>query len=664
MNSKIQFFVPLCVLLILITSSSVSGELNPEALIKVAEYAWKAIEAIIGKYSEMENNKFQQDVIDALDEIRESTARIESLITDEADRIIKELSVVINMKKVNDFVDTVFEINQRFEKKFLKYFTGNDTYQNETIENYINATINPSDFGKTLSLIRKYTVPNHYIPNVEDKRVFEILHDYIKIKENHVRDCNEGASGYDLLFAVFNLAITALSKGYTMVAHAYRYRQLHCTDPNAWKPELRDALDDYKETVLLIAEVARASAERESKAIRRCDPKPNEFIEGENYDSYQFLTTFVTDPYMLEHKDDYIHKIGPHGRTAAFCDGSIYDCITDTSIYSACLAPVNSKRRYNYVTEVGGNGVVYYKGRVTPDCKGDDGLARNIMDGRSYFERCLCQEPLFKEKGAHFNMTPQFSDFNNNRVITGIRLVSKLSITYFVVQEGRLVNGSIDNTTVKWNDAVTKKLEYYKERNLLPSYTTEDLYALSYSYRSIDMDDINLPAGWVAVGVKFKLLPNHHLSFEVAGMKIFDELGNRVISREIHWFGSTDYNRSELPTSDLDIPTMSKKVNRELSESGKNYVKFKMSGWWVDVSQTLYPYIDLQKVTTKPPAPIGGVGLCYKGQSGFGGFIAPKIISMNNTIFMSKEHLNYVFNSSTSTYLNSNAEHFHVVQVY
>lgn len=32
MNSKIQFFAPLCVLLTLITSSSVSVEINPEAL--------------------------------------------------------------------------------------------------------------------------------------------------------------------------------------------------------------------------------------------------------------------------------------------------------------------------------------------------------------------------------------------------------------------------------------------------------------------------------------------------------------------------------------------------------------------------------------------------------------------------------------------------------
>ncbi|XP_008547121.1 uncharacterized protein LOC103570971 isoform X2 [Microplitis demolitor] len=470
------------------------------------------------------------------------------------------------------------------------------------------------------------------------------------IKEDHVSDCNEGSSGYDLLFAVFNLTTTSLSKGYAMVAHAYRYRHLHSTDLNAWNTELHDALDEYKKTVLLIAKVARASAERESKAIRRCDPKPNEFVEGVNYQSYQFLTTFVTNDYMLNNRKYIIDGLKSSERTASFCDGVIYNKTYEAYSLGACVAPLNSKRRYNYVSVLGGDGYYYNKGRVTEDCDEDYGIYHAKTHVHFYFSRYICEEPASGKKAAYFNITAQYSDLYNKRVITGIRLVTKLSITYFEIQEGVLVNGTIDNNTINWNNEVTKRLDDYEKNNQLPSYTDGDLMRLTYDLRLLDLDDIVLPAGVVAVGVQFRVVKDH-LTFQVAGIRIFNELGQPVNSSKVEWFNETDPNRKELLINDLDIPTFGKKANLELSKPGENYIKFQMSSWNIDGGQTLYPFIDLQEVTTYPPAPIGGVGLFYKGQPGFGGFIAPKLITTNNTIFMSEKYLCNIFNISTSNLL-------------
>ncbi|CAD6222207.1 GSCOCG00000817001-RA-CDS [Cotesia congregata] len=117
--------------------------------------------------------------------------------------------------------------------------------------------------------------------------------------------------------------MTTLSKGYAMVVHAYRYRQLNSTNP-----EIRDTLDDYKETALKIAEVARSVGEMESKAIRRCDSE--KFKEGENYESYQFLTTLVSNDYMIENRDYIMSYVNYYSeRSVSFCDGFLYDKMYD-----------------------------------------------------------------------------------------------------------------------------------------------------------------------------------------------------------------------------------------------------------------------------------------------------------------------------------------------
>ncbi|CAD6222206.1 GSCOCG00000816001-RA-CDS [Cotesia congregata] len=192
-----------------------------------------------------------------------------------------------------------------------------------------------------------------------------------------------------------------------------------------------------------------------------------------------------------------------------------------------------------------------------------------------------------------------------------------------------------------------------EKNNQTPDYASSVLTELSYHNRILNLDDIILPAGWAVVGVKFQHSRGNPIVLQIAGVKIIDELGNPIISHDVHWFlGTNNFNRNEITKSDLDIPTLGKKKNGELSEPGKHYVKFQMTGWAIDAGQTLIPFIDMQEVVANPPAPIGGVGLHYNGQDGYGGFIAPKLISMNNTIYMSENYLKKTFNDTRSRSLN------------
>lgn len=89
-----------------------------------------------------------------------------------------------------------------------------------------------------------------------------------------------------------------------------------------------------------------------------------------------------------------------------------------------------------------------------------------------------------------------------------------------------------------------------------------------------------------------------------------------------------------------DIPTEGPKANLQLSEPGKKYVKFEMTGWNVDASQTVIPFLDLTEVTTNPPVPLGGIGIFHKAQERYGGFISLKLITTDYTFFMSDVCLN------------------------
>lgn len=46
------------------------------------------------------------------------------------------------------------------------------------------------------------------------------------------------------------------------------------------------------------------------------------------------------------------------------------------------------------------------------------------------------------------------------------------------------------------------------------------------------------------------------------------------------------------------------------------------------------PFIDAQSVVAQTPVPLNGAGIYHKGQPGYGGFIAPKIITFDYTPYL------------------------------
>lgn len=94
-------------------------------------------------------------------------------------------------------------------------------------------------------------------------------------------------------------------------------------------------------------------------------------------------------------------------------------------------------------------------------------------------------------------------------------------------------------------------------------------------------------------------------------------------------FNSTS-PRQRLNIYNANVPTRTIRSSLLLSKHNQ-FVEFTNSGMDADAAQSTVPFIDIQDVVSNPPVPLAGIGLYYKGRPGYGGFVAPKIITYDFT---------------------------------
>lgn len=83
-------------------------------------------------------------------------------------------------------------------------------------------------------------------------------------------------------------------------------------------------------------------------------------------------------------------------------------------------------------------------------------------------------------------------------------------------------------------------------------------------------------------------------------------------------------NLTEILLDQVDVPTNA--AEKSLVDiSGNKSIKFQPTGFLVDAAQTVVPFLNIMDVVPSQVMPLSGVGLLYKGVSGFGGYVAPLI---------------------------------------
>lgn len=183
-----------------------------------------------------------------------------------------------------------------------------------------------------------------------------------------------------------------------------------------------------------------------------------------------------------------------------------------------------------------------------------------------------------------------------------------------------LVNETNPAKTSKDNDG------FFSVRD--PRYRSGyDYHTLTMENRSVNLDTVEVPAGKIVTGVRFRVIDGA-LTLQVRATD-FDFTSGRLMNFENNsWYASPVITRTELILEKPDVPTNAKEQSMP-SILADRFVKFGPSDKHKDVAQTTVPFIDSQLVESHKPGPLSGVGLYHKGSTGYGGFIAPKILNYN-----------------------------------
>lgn len=153
-----------------------------------------------------------------------------------------------------------------------------------------------------------------------------------------------------------------------------------------------------------------------------------------------------------------------------------------------------------------------------------------------------------------------------------------------------------------------------------------DYHMLSYENRSINLDTILVPNGYIVTGLRFSLA-NGHITINVRGTE-FDYTSGQLIKDRSEWFSNLSSSLDELILGDV-APPFEKGITPVVNRTPNLFVKFGPTDYWSDIGQTTVPLISKEKVIINEGVPLAGVGLYHKSAMGFGGFIALKIIELD-----------------------------------
>ncbi|KAG4078152.1 hypothetical protein HA402_002204 [Bradysia odoriphaga] len=304
----------------------------------------------------------------------------------------------------------------------------------------------------------------------------------------------------------------------------------------------------------------------------------------------------------------------------ARCRGTVVDCQFIDWDLEVCPSASNSERRFESLE--------YASGRTI----GNPNLCHipktKIHSWWRWFVRCsncfcFCDEPSEKSD-RYFSLQPALSDTNQNKVITGIAL-RKINRIFFwgITQATLLNNGQLNDTRYYYNSWKKTKEFYITDIDVVDGV---DYHTLSWQNRSIYLDTLVAPPGYVLTGIRFNSV-NGNLVLSIRVTR-FDFKSGRLFD-SFEWISNKNENRQPI---ELDRPAESsdKEKSQSIPYTSENrYVRFQPTDIDKDGGQTTVPFIDVQlaEPPNERPTLLSGAGIYFKGEAGFGGFVAPKVVT-------------------------------------
>ncbi|XP_060523218.1 uncharacterized protein LOC132700114 [Cylas formicarius] len=436
---------------------------------------------------------------------------------------------------------------------------------------------------------------------------------------------NPNQSPQQVYYNLYNVIALAGLKSYAMVQFAYLTNRLE--EKGNYTTLSLLARSNFERRVNDTMSVFRGAMEIVPTEIWRCDPPYH--IKGTTYEEITRLlqghiqnevdmnsggtctANCAAYPYTESHgcydyESEYCRKMER-------CRGTLHGCRFIESHMKICISETHL-RRYDYVE---------YKSGRTLGKKNQCGT-RPVYSWYRWFVHCSYCMCLCDEQGPksdrYVNMRPVMADVKNNRVVTGLRIVKRNRILHLQIQEGKLLPyGYIDNETVRWVPVDEYKLT---DRGVLSGI---DFATLTHEDRSLALDEVKVRnSDHVVTGVRFERL-NGKLRFQI-NVSPFDFNNGSLLGNDYFIYDSSSDGRTRVDLENVDVPTLTS--NPSPDRSGRDlYVEFTHTDFSKDAAQTTVPFFDIQPVFGVPAVPLSGAGIFYKGYKGYGGFVAPKILT-------------------------------------
>ncbi|XP_072948872.1 uncharacterized protein orion isoform X1 [Epargyreus clarus] len=477
-----------------------------------------------------------------------------------------------------------------------------------------------------LERVHSLVVPPH--THLLGRSILQLVLD--DLQEEHPDLCELQLSPHQLIYDMYNTISLTEIKGYAMMQFSWMLLRIY--GKGNFTQEASLTRQRYADRSAKTAAAARDALVMARRDVYRCDPPIHK--EGETYAQVTRLLQGYIENEVDMNSDQtcrencgYYTLTQNHGcfkdqfcSNQAACTGRIIDCQYIDSDMWVCPASPSSKRRYEWIEYENGRTL----GRVSSCNRGTtkvDSWWRWLFWHCSYC-MCLCDEEG-PASDRYFSLWETTSDVNNNKVVTGVRLLKVDRVFHLQISEGTLgERGAI----VPGNWVPVQKFDPSD-----PGFTNGvDYHTLSYERRAIDLDELDSPAGHVLTGVRFSMI-GAHLHFEIKATPFNYTTGKLSPSRS-QWISNDNTEGAEKPRSRLDlykpdIPTRSH-VPLPVDSTHDQYVEFVNTDLEADAAQSTVPFIDIQPVQPmKGAALASGAGLVHRGARGSGGFVGVKLFT-------------------------------------
>ncbi|XP_062525581.1 uncharacterized protein LOC101735738 isoform X4 [Bombyx mori] len=450
----------------------------------------------------------------------------------------------------------------------------------------------------------------------------------VMLQEGGTDVCTLQMSPHQLIYDIYNTIALAEIKGYAIMQFSWMLLKLY--GKGNFSQEASLTRERYGQRTTQAANVVRGVLSSASRDLYRCDPIQHE--EGKTYDQVtRLLQGYIENEVDMNPQGTCQENCGYYTLTQRYgcyddqlctqqktCGGRIINCQYIDSDMWVCPSG-DSKRRYDWVTYENGR-TLGQKGECTSGGHSTkvDSWWRWLFWHCSYC-MCLCDDATDSDR--YFSLWDATSDVNNNKVVTGLRLIKHGRVFHLQVYESTLKERGL----IEGGDWVPVQ----KFDPLDPQFKDGvDYHTLTYENRAIDLDDLDSPSGHVLTGVRFRML-GAHLHFEIRSTP-FNYTTGRLSPEKSQWISNDNTEGSARPRVKLelknpDIPTRSS-VPLAVDSEHDQYVEFTNSDLEADAAQSTVPFIDVQPVL---PAGAGalasGAGVLHRGARGSGGFVALRL---------------------------------------